>query len=380
MATAASNPGLHYVPPPVPSARAAHSISGSSRPRGRVVFASKRPSRVGQQTKSVPRHSYRSTSSPNYAASQTIAKGPIPFDTGTGTRHQSHFNHDIQPEKDAYSVSECPSEADLVTLKDARRTVSSLHTSEVDLLTPPRKLSCSTLTVHTPDCNRIEAQTQSTPLGIFTPDAFGVVPVNPKAVDVNNELINAMSRNIAQQLHVLSIKDEGARMHKDPEQSTPRQSDSLSNESRTPSQREALSRFTRELYQYAEQSGAEGRLPIFTPTPPASGVSLHTINALLPFRSEFKAAGLAVTSRDQAKSSSHPAPSSKPRSMTNQASKSLMKGVRVQVQRFPFLPSKTWMSGDTRWSIGMALDGVQRQLYIRSLRRAALLADLGICV
>ncbi|KAH6961498.1 hypothetical protein DER45DRAFT_537259 [Fusarium avenaceum] len=325
MATAASNLGLHHVPPPVPKARAGHSISDSSRPRGRVVFTSRRPSHVRQQTKSIPRHGCRSVSSPNFAASQTIAEGLTPLDAGTVTRHQSHSNHDAQPEEDVYSVSECLSEADLVTLKDARRTVSLLHTSELDLLTPPRKVSCSTLTGNTPGCNILAAHTQGSPFGVLTPDAFGVVPVNPKAVDVNNELINAISRNIAQQLHILTIKDEGARMHEDLEQLTPKQSGSLSNESRTPSQREALNRFTRELHQYAEQSGAKGRLPIFTPTPPASGVSLHTINALLPFRSEFKAAGLAVTSRDQGKSSSRPAPSGKPRGMPNQASKSRLK-------------------------------------------------------
>ncbi|SPJ83752.1 uncharacterized protein FTOL_10268 [Fusarium torulosum] len=329
MATAASNLGLHDIPPPVPSARAAHSISDSSRPRGRVMFTSRRPSRVRQQMKSIPRRSRRSISSPTYAASQTIAEGPIPLPSDTGTRHQSHSNHDLQPEEDMSSVSECLSEADLVTLKDARRTVSSLHTSEVDLLTPPRKVSCSTLNGNTLDRNRIEEHTQKNPLGVFTTDAFGAIPTNPKAVDVNNELINAISRNIAQQLHLLSIKSEGTRIHKNPEQPTPKKSDSLSNESRTPSQREALNRFTRELRQYAEQSGAKGKLPIFTPTPPASGVSLHTINALLPFRSEFKAAGLAVTSKDQAKSSSHPAPSGKPQSMTNQASESRLKQPHV---------------------------------------------------
>ncbi|KAM0215855.1 hypothetical protein ACHAPA_001713 [Fusarium lateritium] len=325
MATAVSNLALHDIPPPVPNARASHSISDSSRPRGRVVFTSRRPSRIRQQMKSIPRHGRRSISSPTYVASQTITEGPSPLDPGTGTRHQSHSNHGIQPGDDISSVSEYLSEADLATLKDARRTVSSLHTSEVDFLTPPRKVSRSTLRGYTPERNRIEADTQNPTLEVFAADAFRAIPANPKAVAVNIELVNAISRNIAQQLHLLSIKDEGNCMHKDSRQPTPKKSDSLSNESRTPSQREALNRFTRELHQYAEQSGAKGKLPIFTPTPPASGVSLHTINALLPFRSEFKAAGLAVTSKDQAKSYSRPAPSGKPRGITNQASKSRLK-------------------------------------------------------
>jgi hypothetical protein len=112
--------------------------------------------------------------------------------------------------------------------------------------------------------------------------------------------VEAISRNIAQQLHLLSIKDELPREEHNQKKTASPTSDSLENESRTPSQREALDRFTQELRQYAEQSGAKGKLPVLTPTPPRSGASLRTIAALLPFRSEFKAAGLAITSKDQA--------------------------------------------------------------------------------
>lgn len=68
--------------------------------------------------------------------------------------------------------------------------------------------------------------------------------------------------------------------------------------SQTSSQRRAVDRFARELERYANRTGARGRLPASTPTS-ESGVSLHTISALLPFQAEFKAAGLAVTSAEQ---------------------------------------------------------------------------------
>ena len=74
-----------------------------------------------------------------------------------------------------------------------------------------------------------------------------------------------------------------------------------SSNSRTSSQREALENFTKELHRYSEKVGATGRLPIFTPTPSTTPPSFRTISALLPYRPEFRAAGLAVTSLDQAR-------------------------------------------------------------------------------
>ncbi|KAI1335643.1 hypothetical protein F5Y15DRAFT_419728 [Xylariaceae sp. FL0016] len=69
--------------------------------------------------------------------------------------------------------------------------------------------------------------------------------------------------------------------------------------SRTSSQRRALRRFERELEKYADVAGAAGRAPVITPTVSESKPSYHTIEPLLPFRDEFRAAGLAVTSSEQ---------------------------------------------------------------------------------
>jgi hypothetical protein len=60
-----------------------------------------------------------------------------------------------------------------------------------------------------------------------------------------------------------------------------------------------LKRFTKELEIYAKLMHAAGatapRLPSATTTPP----SVHTVEALLPYHSQFHSAGLAVTSAEQ---------------------------------------------------------------------------------
>ncbi|KAH7137180.1 hypothetical protein B0J13DRAFT_559118 [Dactylonectria estremocensis] len=122
---------------------------------------------------------------------------------------------------------------------------------------------------------------------------------------VDSLLVEAITRNVVQQLQMLSVSSE-PRSHQHPLKDSEEQSpESYRNPSRTSSQREALDRFTRELQRYTERSGARGKLPVFTPTPTKSGATLRTISALVPFRSEFKAAGLAVTSKDQARTHHH---------------------------------------------------------------------------
>ncbi|KAI1408772.1 hypothetical protein F5Y13DRAFT_194024 [Hypoxylon sp. FL1857] len=73
--------------------------------------------------------------------------------------------------------------------------------------------------------------------------------------------------------------------------------------SRTSSQRKALNRFTRQLEKYADAAGAAGYPLILTPTESESKVSYHTVQPLLPYRKEFQAAGLAVTSAEQSRGS-----------------------------------------------------------------------------
>lgn len=69
--------------------------------------------------------------------------------------------------------------------------------------------------------------------------------------------------------------------------------------SRTSSQRKSLERFARQLEKYYQATGGECNLPISTPTLTESRASVHTVTELLPYHSEFQAAGLAVTSKEQ---------------------------------------------------------------------------------
>ncbi|KAI1824503.1 hypothetical protein F4861DRAFT_530910 [Xylaria intraflava] len=73
--------------------------------------------------------------------------------------------------------------------------------------------------------------------------------------------------------------------------------------SRTSSERKALKRFARELEKYADVAGASYRVPVVTPTTTESKASVHTVQPLVPYKDQFRAAGLAVTSADQSRNS-----------------------------------------------------------------------------
>ncbi|KAL9575278.1 hypothetical protein ACKAV7_000640 [Fusarium commune] len=258
--------------------------------------------------------------------------------SGPGKQHKNCPTRDTRPRRDISSSPEYLSKDDSLSSKDARRDVSPLHKSEVGISAPPRKVSHSTLRGQ---LSEMEADACPAPLHSHATDVFSNDSVAQGHQNVNDELVEAISRNIAQQLHMLSIKDTTVCGRSDTQQPLSRTSDSLENELRTPSQREALNRFTQELQRYAEQSGAKGKLPIPTPTPPRSSTSLHTIAALLPFRSEFKAVGLAITSKDQKKRSSHRSPVDKHRAMMNQAPRSHVEQQHLQLDGNAGCPSSS---------------------------------------
>lgn len=62
-----------------------------------------------------------------------------------------------------------------------------------------------------------------------------------------------------------------------------------------------LARFTKQLERYSSAVNANGKpeLPLVTPTVSDSPTTLDTVTELLPYHKQFKAAGLAVTSREQ---------------------------------------------------------------------------------
>ena len=312
--------------PPLTSIRAPRSVSDNSGRRGRVVFRPRRHARAVHRTSKSQRRTQRPLSSPVHtlsssssnSSSNTTEPRKAMKETTTGepgTQNHSQLYRDTQPRPGMPTSYGYTSQPNSGAPKDKHRPVSPLRISEMNGLAPPRRVSSST---HQDRPKRTELHNYAMSSQVLDADVFGGTSTTENSSNMNNELVEAISRNIAQQLQLLSIKDESPLTKYTHKKKVSPTSDSLDNESRTPSQKEALDRFTQELCQYAEQSGAKGKLPMFTPTPPQSGASLRTVAALLPFRSEFKAAGLAITSKDQA---THPSPRGKPRATKTTASK-----------------------------------------------------------
>ncbi|KAI0203914.1 hypothetical protein F4808DRAFT_392549 [Astrocystis sublimbata] len=137
-----------------------------------------------------------------------------------------------------------------------------------------------------PDTADARRQGNKTPQKI---KRFGVA--DPLAWDIIN-------RSLTQQRRLSSLVDPSSPVF-------PRNESSGSSKkpiriaSRTSSQRRALNQFTRELEKYADVAGAAGKAPVVTPTISDTKVSIHTVKPLVPYKDEFRAAGLAVTSVDQ---------------------------------------------------------------------------------
>lgn len=113
---------------------------------------------------------------------------------------------------------------------------------------------------------------------------------------IDSALVDAVSRNVLQQFQLLSMGN--------PSKSS---NDRRAKQSAAPgdhqgqSRNDALDRFTKDLSKHAEKAKGRQKPPTPTPGTSKSGGTLNTVSALVPFRSEFEVAGLAVTSKDQAK-------------------------------------------------------------------------------
>ncbi|KAG5932043.1 hypothetical protein E4U53_001513 [Claviceps sorghi] len=119
--------------------------------------------------------------------------------------------------------------------------------------------------------------------------------LNPvKRQSVNSVLVAAVSRSIVQQLHLFSTTAQQS-SHLSQQQPSSKSSGSYMS-----AQKQSVNRFTKDLEAYAEQASAKGKVVRDTPPPSADGATLHTVTELLPFRPQLRAAGLAVTSKDQA--------------------------------------------------------------------------------
>lgn len=120
-----------------------------------------------------------------------------------------------------------------------------------------------------------------------------------KHTSIDSVLVEAISRTIVQQIRLFSAIKPGDRRFSTSSKSSSTPAPACDTRSRTSSQREALDHFARGLRRYADNTGARGKPARSPPDAVQSGESLRTVSALMPFRPEFRAAGLAVTSKDQ---------------------------------------------------------------------------------
>ncbi|KAG6031689.1 hypothetical protein E4U41_007487 [Claviceps citrina] len=120
--------------------------------------------------------------------------------------------------------------------------------------------------------------------------------LNPaKRQSVNSALVAAVSRSIVQQLRLFSTTVQ-QRSHTSQQQSFSKSGGGSCDSA----QKQSVNRFTRDLEAYAEQASAKGKIVQDTPPPSTDVPTLHTVAELLPFRPQLRAAGLAVTSKEQA--------------------------------------------------------------------------------
>ncbi|EGX90515.1 hypothetical protein CCM_06935 [Cordyceps militaris CM01] len=111
-----------------------------------------------------------------------------------------------------------------------------------------------------------------------------------KRASVDSALVDAIARNLVQQFRLSSVGR--CRQHHTKTHAPADRSD----ESQSSNKQDAVDHFAKDLERYAKRcEEREARVPR-----KQSASTLRTVSALLPFRSEFETAGLAVTSKDQA--------------------------------------------------------------------------------
>ncbi|KZZ89457.1 hypothetical protein AAL_07756 [Moelleriella libera RCEF 2490] len=117
-----------------------------------------------------------------------------------------------------------------------------------------------------------------------------------KRQSVDSVLMTAVSRSIAQQFRLLSTLQHQT-------QRPPKSKSTFANNgSSGSSQKRRLNHYTKDLEAFAERVAARGKVVRDSPSPPADAATLRTVTELFPYRPQLRAAGLAVTSKEQAKS------------------------------------------------------------------------------
>ena len=279
----------------------------TTRPRSRVIFLSKRPGRArcpvrtpalskrhginraaetlqhAEDNKAQPRNNN------NLAGVSGAVAASAPLKAATSSQQvtvkdvsDTSFDMDSFPHPPSSSMSS--------HIEPLRRHASDMKSHELRLSPkPPPALAQRKLLVP-------KQQTRANMRNSVVEAVNGLSSSNHTSVD--SAVIEAISRSIAQQLRLVSTTRRGKR-EVSKFSVTSASPDGAA--SRTPSQKRALNRFTRDLEAYANITGAAGKTLIASPTPLASAATLNTVSALMPYRPELRAAGLAVTSKDQEK-------------------------------------------------------------------------------
>lgn len=120
-----------------------------------------------------------------------------------------------------------------------------------------------------------------------------------KRASIDSALVEAISRSVCHQLRLFTTMTKNNQT-KGASQA-PRGAPSSRNRShpRINGQPNSLGGYTEKGHGHPEGARLPRHHANLPATPTKSSISLHTVSPLLPFRPEFKAAGLAVTSKDQ---------------------------------------------------------------------------------
>ncbi|OAQ63344.1 hypothetical protein VFPPC_09200 [Pochonia chlamydosporia 170] len=282
-----------------------HSTFDIHHPRSRVVFLSKRPGRSRCSVRKSPFAKHSQFKQPEHSR----------HDNGSQIKPRREFDNDISP---STSSKPGPSSACTKTSSEnSPKTRRQLHKSDspFDLNSFPEPPSA--ITIMQPGKCSLRKATNSArrhaapkpPLALAQRKLLVPNPRRPanarqslmdaasdlvdpsRRQSVDSVLVAAVSRSIAQQFRLVSKLSSRTSSHNNP--------------SRTSSQQNALNRFTRDLESYAKQTEAKGKASNVAPTPPGDNATLHTVSDLLPYRPQLRAAGLAVTSREQGQGVPH---------------------------------------------------------------------------
>ncbi|UKZ62209.1 uncharacterized protein TrAtP1_003464 [Trichoderma atroviride] len=120
-----------------------------------------------------------------------------------------------------------------------------------------------------------------------------------KHASIDSALVEAISRSVCQQLRLFNAISKNNQDKMTSRASKEAPASRHKNHSQVPNRSNSLERLSGRRHGQPEAAVGPRQRKNPLATPAKSNISLHTVSPLLPFRPEFRAAGLAVTSKDQ---------------------------------------------------------------------------------